>query len=80
MAITDGESSGSRTSPALPEAFVSLIPAKPSLIRQKKGYFPHSADGKQNVLIRPFQRHLLCRVTWSMVETSETPVLTMPFF
>jgi hypothetical protein len=68
MATTDGEGSGGRTGPARPVALVSLIPAKPSLIRQKKGYFQLSADGKQNVLIRPFQRHILCRVTWSMPE------------
>jgi len=60
-ATTDGEGSGSRTGPALPDALVSLIPAKPSLIQQKKGYFPYSADGERNVLIRPFQRHILCR-------------------
>ena len=60
-------------------ALPSLIPAIPSLIQQKKGYFSHSADGERNVLIRPFQRHILCRVTCSMPETHVTPVLIMPF-
>jgi len=49
------------------------------LFSKKRGIFVHSADGERNVLIRPFQRHILCRVTWSMPETPETPVLTLPF-
>jgi hypothetical protein len=31
------------------------------LFSKKRGIFVHSADGERNVLIRPFQRHILCR-------------------
>jgi hypothetical protein len=65
MTTTDGEGSGGRSGPALPDALVSLIPAKPSLIQQKRGLFVHSADGERNVLIRPFQRVIVFRITYS---------------
>ena len=60
-------------------ALPSLIPAKPSLIQQKRGIFVHSADGERNVLIRPFQRHILCRGYLEYAGNPATPVLTMPF-
>ena len=65
MATTDGEGSGGRTIPTLPEAYVSLIWKKPSLIHPKNGRFLHVTDGKRNVLIRPFQRVIVFRITYS---------------
>jgi hypothetical protein len=79
MAATDGEGSGSRTGPALPDAIVSLIPPKPSLIRKKMGIFRILPTVKKMSFYVLSSSISGAGLPCSMPETSETPVLTMPF-